>query len=207
VVGESNNANDANPQPQIWRNGTRANLMPYTNLGRAQSVQVSGGVEYAVGQIQYGETVFWTEVFIDGEPVEIGFGEFEDIVGYYTTSGNFPNQVGNLHSIFVSGSDYYAVGWFFWLYPDGQYIHQIPTVWKNGDLLYVLADLGLPEAEMTTQTGRAMSVTVHNGDVYVAGIQGTIPTVWKNGAVLHRMETPNTGYVNTMAWSIFVKDK
>ena len=67
-------------------------------------------------------------------------------------------------------------------------------VWKNKEELYELAG-----------KGEALSIVVHNGDVYVAGREGdgsnNIAKVWKNGKELYTLADKGGAY------SIFIVER
>jgi hypothetical protein len=101
------------------------------------------------------------------------------------------------HSIFVSGGDVYVSGQEY--YKGGP----IPTVWKNGLLLYHLVDVN-------SGGGTAYSIYVSGDDVYVAGWEQNaegyaVPSVWKNGSLLYRLvEEDNVKSRGNLAYSISV---
>jgi hypothetical protein len=127
----------------------------------AWSVFVSDGDVYVAGE----EGTRWTAVL------------WENGAPRYLADGDWPAYA---QSVFVSGGDVYVAG--SRRRPLGEVVDSV-SLWING-VEHILNGPDYP-------WGRARSVTVADGDVYVLGNEGdqsaSYNTVWKNGEVLLRL--------------------
>ncbi len=92
----------------------------------------------------------------------------DDVVTSVPASG-----ITDYKSVFVSGDDVYIAG------TEQRGNHTVAMLWKNGVPIWIAGSSGWP--------AKAEGIAVHNGDVYIAGVQYdfakqmNIAQLWKNG--------------------------
>ncbi len=196
VAGYEDNGS-GNHVAKLWKNGVATNLSDGSTAAIAASVFVSGNDVYVCGRNGYAAVVWKngtetkltdgtkrasaSSVFVSGNDVYIAGGEAVTSSGtgsnmnkakvwknkdvlYTLTDGG---KTANANSVYVSGSDVYAVGYEM----DNATGETVATFWQNG----IASNLSIGEYTSVN------SVCVSDGDVYVAGSDEAFPYLWKNG--------------------------
>jgi sulfur transfer complex TusBCD TusB component (DsrH family) len=177
--------------PVLWKNGTTTELqLDPIQFSTIHSIHLLGEKTFTFGtSFDYPKgTLYWENLsakylkdnggslkFIsalqdNGNTYFLGYKYFTDTtkIVYYKNGEEFIVTDGvekcESTSICVSGNDIYIVG--------NKYKNNtiIATLWKNG-----------VEQELSSTTGFAYSVCANEGDVYVAGNEGSKSVLWKNG--------------------------
>lgn len=132
-------------------------------------------------------------MYVSGNDIYIGGVSIDDRAVYwkngvatYLQSSINGSYITNIHSIFVSGNDVYAIGNL--VVPTNGGINA-PAYWKNG----VEIDLPLNGAKY----GNPTYIFVSGSDVYVSGYTSDGAVYWKNGIerVLSSQGTANSIYI------------
>jgi len=186
VAGYEKNAQTSG-DAKLWKNGVAQNLTDGTYHAEPYSVFVSGNNVH-VGGYEY------FDKYIDG----YFFSNWGYSATLWTngTAQKLSNEVTSvIYSVFVSGSDVYAVGYDR---NDEEYNQEVAILWKNG----IRQALSPVEDECSY----AQSVFVSGSDVYVAFRQHAsnpriyVASLWKNGVI----QTLTDGTRYSMANSVFV---
>lgn len=180
-----------------WRNG---NAIPLTNTIKsstfstytcavAHSNFVVGNDEYVAGY----ELYTGPETSPSGNPVARYWKNGKPVS---LTNGTNENT-GIIYSIYVVGSDVYAVGYTGNLYKSSS----TATFWKNG--------LQIPLTDSSKTTASAKSIFVKGSDVYIAGYEtmgvgvgsfsfNKVAKYWKNGQPVALTDGTRPAYANSI---------
>ena len=194
IAGNENQGAGTGVIAKVWKNGTPTPLT--SKSGNAYSVFVAGNDVYVAGT-EWNEIASVIKVWKNGTPTTLTpeneraearavfvAGGVVYVAGMKSAGSDYvihlwkdgvpeiinegsPNSW--VTSMFVSGGDVYLTGW------EVNGSETCATVWKNGVPTFLSAS-----------RSSAHSVYVHNGDVYVAGIQrdesgDEMAILWKNG--------------------------
>jgi len=177
---------------KYWKNGVGYNLVsgssgtPVVRFSMATSIFVQNADIYVGGYEQVGNNVVG-KIWKNSTPTSL-----------VNTSGD-----AIIRSVFVSGTNVYAVGTNYGCSAVGGGTSKVATIWTNGSPRY-LSDCNSTDAE-------AMSIFVKGSDVYVGGkyISSCNSNcyfkyiVWKNGA--QYLTSSSIGNVYTGVNALFVK--
>ncbi len=196
----------------IWKNGVATHISNGINNATATSVFVHGTDVYIAGTDGFGSKI-WKNgiasaingidapnaIYISGSDIYVAGhsnnGSTQDIAMMWkngvSTALTNGIKYADAKSIFVSGTDVYVTGFE----NSGTSLNPIVAkIWKNGS-----------EIILTGANAEGNSVTISDGNVYVAGTANLTATgiarFWKNGVATNLSNTGN----NAVAYSIFVK--
>jgi hypothetical protein len=147
---------------KLWRNKKSTTLSQADGKAYAKAVFVSEGIAYVAGQTWVKAKNMWViGVWRDNVPGGITGGGIGSIAN---------NDNAEVEGMFIYGQDIYLVGY------ERRGTQNNAKIWKNGVGTFLSDKSG----------SLAKSVYVHNGDVYVAGIEydanrKLVAMLWKNG--------------------------